>query len=283
MLVPQRGFIVRNGIAELGFIFAVEHQWDAEFRSHFRSKLFLAQNERLERMEQVFGGEPCQQAVRHAVGRTQVIVKARVNPCLKVLPPPGRIHMRRPGDGERVHAVLVFEHMRRVKTVFAARAGHKAVVASVCFAVTVAQLPQPALPVLPVDPAHLVAAGVAGVDRVLKLIAGIGLLVAHHTFPAELHMGRQTVSGLQLRLRQVRREFCIIDGNIAFIRFHTSFPLILIFLAVSGSKKGAARRVYHTLRAAPLLFTRIIIPQCPAAFKPAAHFIRIVHLPEKSI
>ena len=27
-------------------------------------------------MEQVFGGEPCQQAVRHAVGRTQVIVKA---------------------------------------------------------------------------------------------------------------------------------------------------------------------------------------------------------------
>ena len=51
MLVPQRGFIVRNGIAELGFIFAVEHQWDAEFRSHFRSKLFLAQNERLERME----------------------------------------------------------------------------------------------------------------------------------------------------------------------------------------------------------------------------------------
>ena len=75
----------------------------------------------------------------------------------------------------------------------------------------------------------------------------------------------------------------LIDGNIAFIRFHTSFPLILIFLAVSGSKKGAARRVYHTLRAAPLLFTRIIIPQCPAAFKPAAHFIRIVHLPEKSI
>ena len=165
MLVPQRGFIVRNGIAELGFIFAVEHQWDAEFRSHFRSKLFLAQNERLERMEQVFGGEPCQQAVRHAVGRTQVIVKARVNPCLKVLPPPGRIDMRRPGDGERVHAVLVFEHMRRVKTVFAARAGHKAVVASVCFAVTVAQLPQPALPVLPVDPAPLVAAGVAGVTH----------------------------------------------------------------------------------------------------------------------
>ena len=236
MLVPQGGVVVRNGIAELRLIFAVEHQRDAELGRHLGRQLFLAQNEWLEGVEQVFGGQTGEQPVGLAVGGAEVVVKAGVDPCLHVLPAPRGVNVGRPGDGEGMHAVLVFQKMGGVKAVLAAGAGHQTVVAAIGFAVLIAQLPQFPLPLGPVDAVvGLVVAGVAGiadavllndhglfdaVPGVLELIAGIGLLVAHHTFLAELHMAGQTVVGLQLILGNVGGVLAVIDVHISWQLFH---------------------------------------------------------------
>src|SRR5699024_9453619 len=63
MGVPQSRVVVRDGVAELGLVLAVEHQRDAEFGGHLGRQLFLAQNERLERMEQVLGGKAGEQTM----------------------------------------------------------------------------------------------------------------------------------------------------------------------------------------------------------------------------
>ncbi len=189
VLVAQGRFVVGNGVAELGLVFAVEHQRNAEFGGHFGRQLLLAQNEGLERVEQHLGGNARQKPVRYAVGRAQVVVKPGVNPRLKVLPAPGRVHVRRPGDGERVHAVFVLQQVRGVKAVLAAAARHQAVVAAVGLAVARRTARAAAPRGRPSRSGHLlVAAGVAGVahavrlddhglflraGRVLKLIAAV--------------------------------------------------------------------------------------------------------------
>ena len=94
VLIAQGGVVVGDGVAELGLVLTVEHQRDTELRSHLGCQLLLAQNERLERVEQVLRRKAGQQAVGHAVGRTQVVVKARVDPRLHVLPAPGRVDVR---------------------------------------------------------------------------------------------------------------------------------------------------------------------------------------------
>ena len=89
MFVAQGGVVVGNRVAELGLVLAVEHQRDAELGGHLGGQLLLAQNERLERVEQVLGRKAGQQAVGHAVGGAQVVVKARVDPGLHIFPAPG--------------------------------------------------------------------------------------------------------------------------------------------------------------------------------------------------
>ena len=189
-------------------------------------------------MEQVLGSKAGQQAVGHAVGGAQVVVKPGMNPGLHVVPAPGGINMRRPGDGQRVHAVLVFQQMGGVKAVLAAGTGHQAVVAAVVFAVLVAQFTQFLLTQSPVDLAvGLVMAGMAGIadavvlddhrfldglDGMLKLIAGVGLLVAHHALFAKLHVLGQAVVGLPLFHRQVRCVLAVINLNVARHLFHIS-------------------------------------------------------------
>ena len=214
MLVPQSGVVVGNRVAELGLVLAVKDKRDAELGGHLGRKLLLPQDKRLERMEQVFGRQAGQKPVGHAVRGAEVVIKPGVNPCLHILPAPGGVDMRGPGHGQRVHPVFVFEQMGRVKAVFAAGAGHQAVVAAVRFPVFVAELAQFLFAQRPVNPAvGLVVAGVAGVadavvlddhrlflgfDRVLKLIAGVRLLVAHHALFAKAHLLRQSVIGFQL-------------------------------------------------------------------------------------
>lgn len=189
-------------------------------------------------MEQVLGGQAGQQAVGHAVGGAQVVVKPGVDPGLHVVPAPRGINMRRPGDGQRVHAVLVLQQVGSVKAVLTAGAGHQAVVAAIVFAVLVAQFPQFLLAQRPVDLAvGLVMAGVAGIadavvlddhrfldglDGMLKLVAGVGLLVAHHALFAKLHVLGQAVVGLPLFHRQVRCVLAVIDFHIAGHLFHIS-------------------------------------------------------------
>ena len=178
----------------------------------------------------------------HAVGGAQVVVKARVDPRLHVLPAPGRVDVRGPGDGQRVHTVLVFQQVRGVEAVLAAGAGHKAVIAAVVLAVLVAELAQLLLAQGPVNMAvGLVVAGMAGiadavilndhrfldgVDRVLKLIAGVGLLVAHDTFLAELYVLGQAVVGFELVLRDVRGVLAVVNVDVTGNLFHILYTPI---------------------------------------------------------
>ena len=242
VLIAQGGVVVGNRVAELGLVLAVEHQRDAKLRGHLGRQLLLAQNERLERVEQVLRRKAGQQAVGHAVGGAQVVVKARVDPRLHVLPAPGRVDVRGPGDGQRVHTVLVFQQVRGVEAVLAAGAGHKAVIAAVVLAVLVAELAQLLLAQGPVDMAvGLVVAGMAGitdavllndhrfldgVDRMLKLIAGVGLLVAHDAFLAELHVPGQAVVGFELVLRDVRCVLAVVNVDVTGNLFHILYTPI---------------------------------------------------------
>lgn len=89
MLVTQGRVVIRNGVAELGLVLAIEHQGNAELGGHLGGQLLLAQNERLERVEQVLGRQTGQQTVGHAVGGTQVVIKPGVDPGLHVIPAPG--------------------------------------------------------------------------------------------------------------------------------------------------------------------------------------------------
>ena len=150
--------------------------------------------------------------------------------------------MRGPGDGQRVHTVLVFQQVRGVEAVLAARAGHKAVIAAVVLAVLVAELAQLLLAQGPVDMSvGLVVAGMAGitdavflndhrfldgVDRMLKLIAGVGLLVAHDTFLAELHVLGQAVVGFELVLRDVRGVLAVVNVDVTGNLFHILYTPI---------------------------------------------------------
>ena len=150
--------------------------------------------------------------------------------------------MRGPGDGQRVHTVLVFQQVRGVEAVLAARAGHKAVIAAVVLAVLVAELAQLFFAQRPVDvTVGLVVAGMAGitdavllndhrfldgVDRMLKLIAGVGLLVAHDTFLAELHVLGQAVVGFELVLRDVRGVLAVVNVDVTGNLFHILYTPI---------------------------------------------------------
>ena len=48
----------------------------------------------------------------------------------------------------------------------------------------------------------------------LKLIAGVGLLVAHDTFLAELHVLGQAVVGFELVLRDVRGVLAVVNVDV---------------------------------------------------------------------
>ena len=150
--------------------------------------------------------------------------------------------MRGPGDGQRVHTVLVFQQVRGVEAVLAAGAGHQTVIAAVVLAVLVAELAQLLLTQGPVDMAvGLVVAGMAGitdavllndhrfldgVDRVLKLIAGVGLLVAHDAFLAELYVLGQAVVGFEPVLRDVRCVLAVVNVDVTGNLFHILYTPI---------------------------------------------------------
>ena len=65
-----------------------------------------------------------------------------------------------------------------------------------------------------------------GVDRVLKLIAGVGLLVAHDAFLAELHMLGQAVVGFEPVLRDVRCVLAVVNVDVTRNLFHILYTPI---------------------------------------------------------
>ena len=64
-------------------------------------------------------------------GVCRIVVEAGVDPRLEILPAPLGVDVRRPGHRQRMHAVLVLQHVRGVEAVLAAGARHDAVVAAV--------------------------------------------------------------------------------------------------------------------------------------------------------
>ena len=60
----------------------------------------------------------------------------------------------------------------------------------------------------------------------LKLIAGVRLLVAHHALFAELHMLGQAVVGFELVLRDIGGVFAVINVHMAGNLFHILYTPI---------------------------------------------------------
>ena len=85
-----------------------------------------------------------------------------------------------------------------------------------------------------------------GMDGVLELIAGVGLLVAHDTFLAELHLLGQAVIGFQLIFGNVGCVFGIVDINITGQFIHEGSFL-------SANKKSAAHTGISCMRGAVAL------------------------------
>ena len=118
--VALGSFRIGSRIAVLRLVLAVDHQGYVEQKRHFRRQILLSEHEGLERMEQVLHREPREQTMGAAVGRVQKIIEPRVDPGLEVFPSPFGIDVRRPGDRERMHAILVLENMRGIEAVLAA-------------------------------------------------------------------------------------------------------------------------------------------------------------------
>ena len=60
----------------------------------------------------------------------------------------------------------------------------------------------------------------------LKLIAGVGLLVAHDAFLAELYVLGQAVVGFELVLRDIGGVFAVINVHMAGNLFHILYTPI---------------------------------------------------------
>ena len=67
---------------------------------------------------------------------------ARVYPGIVILTSPVRIEVRRPGDREGMHPILILEGMGSKKRVFAARARNQTVIGAIAGTEAVAQVPQ---------------------------------------------------------------------------------------------------------------------------------------------
>ena len=197
--------------------FAVEDQRDIQLRGHLGNEGLLAQDEGLERVQQIDRRVAREQAVDLAVGGVEEVVKtADMQPVLEVLPTDVGIQVGRPRDRQRMHAVLVLQQVRLHRTVLAAAAAHDAIVAAVVLAELVAQLDQLALALVPVDFTcflqEVEAAGVAhpfvveaqrrfGRGLAVRiLVAGHRLLVRHIACLAELDHSGHAIHHLEFGL-----------------------------------------------------------------------------------
>ena len=214
--VPLRRGCLRDRVAVLHLVLAVDHERDVVGRRHLGRETLLAEDERLERMQEVLEGQARQRPMHPAVGRTEEIVEAGMEPRLEVSPAHLGIDVRRPRDGERIHPVLVLEDVRGVDGVLASAARHQHVIAAVGAPVArehIAQLPLALGPVgpgiFPFREAARVAHPVgAEVDRLLLRFRGVlvldgrgGPLVGDHAPRAEAHLARQA----EFRLERWRR------------------------------------------------------------------------------
>jgi len=123
--------IISNRIAVFSFVFAIKNKWNTHFGCKLWCKALLTNNERLERVKQVFNSQPRHQPFNPPVWSKQEIIKPGMYPTVKVSPSPVCINMWRPGTSKRVHAKFVFQHPRLVKAIFPARSRHQAVIRTI--------------------------------------------------------------------------------------------------------------------------------------------------------
>ncbi len=212
------GLALRGGgfperVAVLHLVLPVDHERDVVERREAGRQALLAEDEGLERVQEVLEGEPGEGPVHPPVGRAEVVVEARVQPRLEVAPAHLRVDVGRPRHGERIHAVLVLEQVRGVDRVLAPAARHQDVVPAVGAAVAGQQVEQLALAGGPVDALLLLReaagrahAGRVEVNRLLLRFAGVRVLdggrralVGDHAARAEAHVRGQAELRLERR------------------------------------------------------------------------------------
>ena len=174
-------------------VFAVHDQRDIVLDGHVQRVVRLAVNEGLERVAQVLRRQPRQLARDLAVRRAKHVVEARLDEGIEIAPADlGRLQ-RRPGHGQRVHAVLVFQLVGDKAAVLAAAARHDDVVIAVVLAMAVAQVDEFAFALGPVDLVALVVREIARRAHAVGVELDPRTLVRHGAEFAEPDGGRQLV------------------------------------------------------------------------------------------
>src|SRR6266404_1556664 len=82
---------------------------------------------------------------------SDIVKAAYLDPVEKILPAIVSVENRRPGNGQRVHAVFVLEQVRGVGAVFTATAGDNAVVVTIIAAVLIQNFQQLPLSRFPIN------------------------------------------------------------------------------------------------------------------------------------
>ena len=183
---------VGEAIMDLGLIFAVHHERDAEHSRHPRAEYFLTENEGLERVEQIDKCETGQCPMHLRVRREKRVVKPNLLPSLNVSPTDVGIGMRRPSHDQRVHVVFRLKKMGDEDAVLAAASGNDDVIAAIVAAVPIADLPQLALAFRPVY-GFLVLGVFAGITD--AVVAERGRLRIGNRFLAEFRTGDRPLVG----------------------------------------------------------------------------------------
>ena len=203
-------------VAVLYLVLAVDDERDAVRRRQLRRQPLLAEDERLEGVQEIFEGQARQRAMYPSIGCTEIVVEAGVDPRLEVSPANLGVCVGRPRHGERIHPVPVFEDVRGVDGVLAAAAGHQHVVASIGAPIAREQVEQLTLALRPVRSRVLPLREAArvtdplGVEvnrlflrlgRVRVLDGRGGTLIGNHAAGAETYLTRQPELGLERHRR----------------------------------------------------------------------------------
>lgn len=142
---------VGERVTVFGFVFSVEDEGEIEQGGHFGGQHFLAENEGLEGVEEVFDSESGEESVDSAVGGAEVVVETGMDPGLEVAPSPFGVNVGCPSYGEGMHAVFFFENVGSVETVFSTGAGDETVVGTVFFSESVTEVDEFFFTEIPVD------------------------------------------------------------------------------------------------------------------------------------
>ena len=151
-LVPQGLLVVGDRVSIFGLVLAVKDQGNFIPNGQLRRKVLLSQDERLKGMQQVLNRQSGQQSMHAAIRlECDIVESSDFDPIAKILNADVCIEYGRPGNRQRMHAVLVFQDVRRVCAVLAAASRDKAVIRTIVSTIAIEEADKFAFPPLPVD------------------------------------------------------------------------------------------------------------------------------------